>query len=88
MSRFRAHGRSHRTVKPNEHAIQTPFIQEWLKEPDKLVSRRELYEFIGRLERGRARANSLWRRLGWAWQRLWRYLTSSPLETTEKPKEG
>lgn len=74
-------------VKPGEHAIESPFISEWLKEPGKLVTRRELWEFISRLERGRARAQRFDRRLGWALQRLWRYLRRSPLEQTVPAKE-
>ena len=71
MSRFKVSGRSPRRVKPGEHAIDTPFIRHWLERPNDFVTRQELYEFVSRLERGRARANTLPRRIGWALKRAW-----------------
>lgn len=84
MSRTKATGRSAQRIAKNEHAINTPFIQEWLKEPGRLVTRQELYEFISRLEHGRARAHTLPRRLGWALRRFWLYL-KRPLIVNDRP---
>jgi len=76
------------TARPREDPLrESPFIETWLKEPGKLVTRRELYDFISRLERGRARANSLHRRIGWALQKAWRYLRRSPLDQDVPSKE-
>lgn len=84
MGRFKAHGRTQQRIPKNEHAIDTPFIQVWLQEPGRLVTRQELYEFISRLEHGRARANTLPRRMGWVLTKFWRWL-KQPIVENEVP---
>ncbi|HYL22484.1 MAG TPA: hypothetical protein VEU74_12035 [Gemmatimonadales bacterium] len=84
----KAAGRVHRPIDRTNPAIPQFDIQEWLKDDRRLVTRRELYEFISRLEHGRARAQRLHRRVGWAIgtlaRKVWTYLKRSPLETDEK----
>jgi len=58
-------------------------IGEWLKEPGRLVTRRELWEFISRLEVGkrmRSRWSSRLRRLG---RRLVGWLLHRPIDVED-----
>lgn len=67
-------------------------IREWLKKPDKLVTRGEFWEILTRYENGRRRlqrAHSLWSRLVvaafLAGRALWRWLNVPLFEAPPKP---
>lgn len=68
---------------PVETGKHMPGIVDWLRKPDKQVTRAELWEFLHRYEAGRQR---LARHNTW-WRRLWRYLTA-PIVSNDRPQKG
>lgn len=80
MSKFKLSARV--PVKPGQ---PLPFdIQAWLKDPGKLVTRQDLWEFTNRLEVGRRMRNRWPSRLRRWGRRLWGWLTRSPLDVEDK----
>jgi hypothetical protein len=90
VGKYKVAGRIQRPVDRTNPAIPHFDIQEWLKDGERLVSRRELYDFVSRLERGRARAHRIDRRIGWAirilWGRMWSWLKATPVENEDHPE--
>lgn len=58
-------------------------INEWLKEGGRVVTRRELYEFVSRLEVGRRMRNRWPSRLRRLARRLWGFLSRTPLDVED-----
>ena len=64
---------------------EMPFdIQGWLKEPGRLVTRKELWEFVTRMEVGRRMRNRWPSRLRRAGRRLWKWLTGRVIEVEDR----
>jgi hypothetical protein len=55
-------------------------IGEWLKEPGRLVTRQELWEFVSRLEVGKRMRNRWSARLRRLGRRVWSFLMQKPIE--------
>lgn len=64
--------------------VEVPFdIQEWRKNPGKLVTRGELWEILARMERGRRVRNRWDRRLKRLGRRLWNWLSGHAIEVED-----
>ncbi len=59
-------------------------ISKWLEDGDRVVTRKELYEFISRLEVGKRMRNRWRSRLRRFGRRLWGWLARSPLDAEDR----